>query len=169
MPFTPFHFGPGFLIKTFFTRHFNFLAFVLSQVFIDFETAYNILNNQPRLHTYLHTFIGSLFVIPVALLILKFCHWYVMKFWPSAIFERIFVEKVSLKVTMLSLFIGVWSHVLLDSIMHADARPFWPISKTNPFLDFIEVGPLHFLCLVSAAIGLVWFNRSEFKKIFVKR
>ena len=38
MPFTPFHFGPGALLKSFLRHRFSFVTFVASQVVIDFET-----------------------------------------------------------------------------------------------------------------------------------
>ena len=66
MPFTPFHFGPGYLVKSFFVKRFHFLAFVVSQVLIDCETAYNIFAVNARLHSFLHTYLGSLVVIPLS-------------------------------------------------------------------------------------------------------
>ncbi len=40
MPFTPFHFGPGLFAKSLLPRHFSWLAFVASQVLIDCETLF---------------------------------------------------------------------------------------------------------------------------------
>jgi membrane-bound metal-dependent hydrolase YbcI (DUF457 family) len=53
--------------------------------------------------------------------------------------------------------IGGWSHVFLDSLMHADLRPLAPFSDTNAMLDLISVDKLHIACLWSfvAAAG-VW-------------
>jgi hypothetical protein len=39
MPFTPFHFGPGALLKSIFPRSVSLSAFVASQVLIDSSTA----------------------------------------------------------------------------------------------------------------------------------
>jgi membrane-bound metal-dependent hydrolase YbcI (DUF457 family) len=47
------------------------------------------------------------------------------------------------------------SHVLLDGVMHRDARPFWPITGSNPLLGVVGVGGLHLACLVVGFFGLV--------------
>ena len=154
MPFTPFHFGPGYLLKSFLTRNFHFLAFVVSQVLIDCETAYNIFQGNARLHTFLHTYIGSLTVMPLAFATV----WALTKY-----FGKYFKEPFSFKVVLLSLFAGCWSHVLFDSIMHSDARPLWPFFNRNIFVDLIDVDYLHIGCVVAGMIGLVWANKKEFR------
>jgi len=48
--------------------------------------------------------------------------------------------------------------VLLDSIMHADVEPFFPITTNNAILGLITVEALHQLCLYSGLIGgIVYF------------
>jgi hypothetical protein len=39
MPFTPYHFGPGALVKAIMPRHFSFTVFCFAQIVTDFETA----------------------------------------------------------------------------------------------------------------------------------
>lgn len=56
---------------------------------------------------------------------------------------------------MTGAFIGAYSHVLLDSIMHSDIQPFAPVSDQNGFLYVVSVGHLHVLCLISEPLGLV--------------
>src|SRR6218665_2004889 len=62
MPFTPFHFGLGYGLAAAERRptRFCFLAFVLTQVVIDTETLLNMARGAPRLHTFFHSFAGSL-------------------------------------------------------------------------------------------------------------
>ena len=36
--------------------------------------------------------------------------------------------------------IGAWSHLLLDSFMHEDIKPFSPFTDANPLLGVISVG-----------------------------
>jgi hypothetical protein len=43
-----------------------------------------------------------------------------------------------------------WS---LDSIMHADMRPFAPWSDASPLLGILSIGGLHVACLVSGMLG----------------
>ena len=65
--------------------------------------------------------------------------------------------KISWWVAALSSFIGTFSHVLLDSIMHGDVEPFYPFTKSNDFLGLISVAALHKVCLYSALVGGVLF------------
>lgn len=165
MPFTPFHFGPGYLVKSFITKRFHFLSFVASQVLIDVETAYNIFQQNHRLHTFMHTYLGSLTVIPLG----YFCVYVSSKIARKIqipVLHKVFGEDWKPKVVVFSLFVGAWSHVLFDSIMHSDVRPFWPFSNKNAFNDLIDVGYLHMLCIVCASVGLIWANREEVKKGF---
>lgn len=53
----------------------------------------------------------------------------------------------------LSAFIGSFSQVLLDSIMHSDVQPFYPVTLSNPFLSVISLSVLHKLCLYSGLAG----------------
>jgi membrane-bound metal-dependent hydrolase YbcI (DUF457 family) len=158
MPFTPFHFGPGYLIKSFFVKRFHFLAFVVSQVLIDCETAYNIFAVNARLHSFLHTYLGSLVVIPLSLLV-------VWGLYQLSFLKKYLIEEFNVKVVLASLLVGTWSHVLLDSIMHSDVRPFWPVDSKNIFDELIGVRALHILCFVCGAVGMFWTNRAEFKKL----
>jgi membrane-bound metal-dependent hydrolase YbcI (DUF457 family) len=47
------------------------------------------------------------------------------------------------------------SHPLLDGVMHADVQPLWPFSSANPFLERVDIGLLHALCLAAGALGLL--------------
>jgi len=49
MPFTPFHFGPGLLIKVCVPRWFWFTSFVLANVLIDCEVLYYMRVGEPPL------------------------------------------------------------------------------------------------------------------------
>ena len=66
-----------------------------------------------------------------------------------------------------SAFIGCFSHVLLDSIMHYAVQPFGPLMLDNPFLVFISVPLIHKLCLYSGLLGAViyysvnWFLKRK--------
>ena len=54
-------------------------------------------------------------------------------------------------------FIGSYSHVVLDSIMHTDIEPLSPFSQSNELLGFISVGALHKFCIYSGLVGAVLF------------
>ena len=57
--------------------------------------------------------------------------------------------------------VGTYSHVLLNSVMHADMRPFAPISEANMALRLISVGGLHVLGVVSGVFGTLLLGVSH--------
>ena len=75
MPFTPLHFGPGFLIKSILRKHFSFLVFIISQIIIDLETLWNMMRDEPRLHYIFHSFIGSLIPAMITILLARPLFW----------------------------------------------------------------------------------------------
>ena len=56
-------------------------------------------------------------------------------------------------VALVSAFIGTFSHVLLDGIMHADVEPFWPLTRANGLLGLMSVQAMHWFCLGSGVAG----------------
>lgn len=146
MPVTPFHFGPGILLKSIFRRNFNLTTFVLVQICIDFEVIWNLFfNNDERLHTFFHTYLGSSTTILIIFIGMYFIYHILKKNFP-------------IKVILISAAIGAWSHVFLDSIMHADLIPFYPFSLNNSMLFQISLLSLHLGCILSAILGgMIYF------------
>ena len=58
-------------------------------------------------------------------------------------------------VSFLSAFIGTYSHILFDAVMHADMNPLWPLASGNAMLEFMSIGWLHILCVASGRVGIV--------------
>ena len=56
-------------------------------------------------------------------------------------------------VVFLSAFIGAYSHVLLDGVMHADLQPFAPFLASNTFLNILSIEALHDFRLYSGLVG----------------
>jgi membrane-bound metal-dependent hydrolase YbcI (DUF457 family) len=170
MPFTPLHFGPGFLIKSIVRRHFSFLVFMLSQIIIDLETLWNMMRDEPRLHYIFHSFMGSLIPAMITILLARPLFW-VVKFFtgpPRYIGqEASSVNYPDFPVILISTLVGVWSHVFLDAIMHWDVTPFIPWSQINPFRPLVSVDALHLGCVLSGILGgiiylaLKWKNKSS--------
>jgi hypothetical protein len=152
VPITPFHFGPGLLIKSAIPRRFSFYIFIVSQIFIDIETAWNILRGNERLHVALHTYIGSLVVVLFCLILRRPLFWNRAQL--LALFKIRFHE-IDRVTVILSSLIGVWSHVLLDSIMHADMTPLAPLSKANEVLGIISLVHLHLGCYLAGILGFL--------------
>lgn len=59
------------------------------------------------------------------------------------------------RVAFLSAFLGTYSHVFLDSIMHSDVLPLSPFSTANPMLHLVSLPWLHLLCLALGVIGAI--------------
>jgi hypothetical protein len=157
MPLTPFHVGPGILFKSILWRYFSLFVFIWSQILIDSETALNILADHERLHTFFHTFIGSLVIVGILAFITKPLFKVTMWFWSPSYFTKNLVDQFPLSITIVSALIGVWSHVFLDSIMHQDITPFSPFSNANPFLGMVSLTQLHLGCIFSGLLGIIFW------------
>ena len=60
---------------------------------------------------------------------------------------------VSWGIAIISALMGTFSHVFLDSIMHADVEPYFPITGANGMYGFISMNNLEKFCLYS---GFGW-------------
>lgn len=157
MPLTPFHFGPGILIKSILWRRFSLFVFVYSQILIDCETLWNILAGHERLHTFFHTYLGSLIIVAILTFTAKPLFEVSMKLWSSHSQKGVQLPHV---LALFSALIGVWSHVFLDSIMHQDITPFAPFSDANPLLQIVSLDILHLGCIYSGILGgFIWMIR----------
>ena len=58
---------------------------------------------------------------------------------------------------LLSALAGTWSHVVLDSVMHADITPWAPWSDANGLYAWVSLSTLHGLCVAGMVVGAaVW-------------
>jgi len=73
-----------------------------------------------------------------------------------------------LKQAIVSAAIGVWSHVFLDSIMHADMTPLRPFSDQNPSLHVISVLTLHIVCLAGFVLAAIIYGMRRFVQLVLK-
>ena len=147
MPFTPFHFGVGLVAKAGLGNRFYLTLFVALQVLIDVETLYNLMHGRYPVHRFLHTYVGAgVVAVTASGLVLVLLAW-----WGRRRSVQLgWKQYVAVVVTS---FFATSSHVLLDSIMHEDSRPFWPFSMTNPCLDFVTIGTLHGICVACGIVG----------------
>lgn len=157
MPVTHFHFGPGGLITLASRGRASFLAFCAANVAIDVESLVNMLTGAPRIHTFLHTYIGATLA---ALLVTA-------AFVPARAVARALPpwrllawRDLGLSAVLLGALLGAWSHVALDSIMHGDITPLAPFSDANALYRVLSLWWLHLLCAVAGALALlVWLMR----------
>jgi len=118
-----------------------------SQVLMDIEPLVRMMRGDAVLHGLSHTVMGAFAVAllsavigrPISNLVLRRCG---MGDYP-----------IGSITAFVSAFIGTYSHIGLDAVMHRDMGPFWPISSDNSLLGIIPVGTLHLLCLLSGLLG----------------
>lgn len=152
MPFTPYHMGPGLLIKSLLQSGFSLMIFGWAQILMDIQPLIVLLMGQGHLHGFSHTYLGATliaflsaisgkYLIDNGLIIIKTYH----SFVPVAFTWR---------VVFTSAFLGTYTHVLLDSIMHADMKPLFPFVIENKMLGIITLEQLHQFCWYSGLIGV---------------
>jgi hypothetical protein len=158
MPFTPFHMGPGLLVKSLAGRRFSLVVFGTSQVAIDIEPLVHILRGDSVLHGFTHTLLGATLVgaaaaipgRPLANWVLKVVRGEITDAWEL----RWLGSTLSWPVAVMSALIGTWSHLVLDGVMHRDMHPFSPLTESNPLLGTVGLPTLHWFCVVSGFAGI---------------
>jgi hypothetical protein len=156
MPVTPYHFGPGIFIKSFLQRRFSLIVFIWTQILIDIQPLMVLITGKGILHGFSHTYLGASFIAIIGS-ITGMC--IIKLVFPNTIFNpRLW------KITFFSAFIGSYSHVLLDSIMHNDLNPFYPFCLNNSLYKIISLNKLHNFCIFSVILGLGAFILSLLKK-----
>ena len=59
MPFTPFHMGPGILIKALLQGSFSLMVFGWAQILMDIQPLVALITSKGQLHGFSHTYIGA--------------------------------------------------------------------------------------------------------------
>lgn len=151
MPFTPFHMGPGLLIKAILQGSFSLMVFGWAQIVMDIQPLINLLNNERDIHGFSHTYLGAGLLTILSAVTGK----YLSEFGLIALrfASRANPVKISWSVTWVSAFIGTFSHVFLDSFMHVDMYPFYPLTNDNFFLHMISSGDIYKYCTYSGMLG----------------
>jgi len=150
VPVTPFHFGPGAALHALAPRQVSFLSFCAANVFIDCESLYNLVLGRYPVHALFHSYLGAtlmaLALIGVFAAVRRLAH-------RVAVPDLFGWKSLTVGAVALGALLGAWSHVALDSIMHADIRPLAPISDGNSLLHLVSLEVLHLACLVLGGVG----------------
>lgn len=158
MPFTPFHLGPAAALKIVLPTSFSFTVFGFTQVLIDTEPLYYMTQGLWPIHRVFHTYLGATGVAIVGSLVGKPACEGVLRLWNWRLDaeQRKWLEaepKIAWRAAVTGAFVGAYSHVFLDSIMHGDIRPFAPFSDYNGLLGVLSLSQLHWLCVGLGMIG----------------
>ena len=168
MPFTPFHMGPGLLIKAAAPRRVSLVAFGTVQLAIDLETLYYMTNGEAPLHRTLHTFLfGTLFSMAIGGLVFSI-GWLTHRLVARRAISMsigaalpLFEPETSAAGVFGGAIVGAVTHVILDGIMHGDAQPFAPFTDANPMVGLIRWDPLHLMCVVMGVAGGIWLVANQ--------
>jgi len=151
MPFTPFHLGPGLLVGLLLLRYVDFPTFLMASVIVDVEPFLVLWWNLPYpLHGFFHSFVGGTLVALVLTVVMRKVR---KSLSPALLFFQI-NQAVSFKKIGLAAVSGIYLHILLDSLMHRDIRPFYPFDL-NPFLGMTSSVGVYMLCMGSFMGGVV--------------
>lgn len=163
MPFTPFHMGPGLVIKAAGGRHFSVLVFGVAQVAMDIEPLLGIIRGWTVLHGWTHTYLGATLIgIAVFLLAPPLCQWILRRWNRELEFHQLHwlrsPEPITRSAALTGAFVGTYSHVLFDGIMHADLLPLRPWSADNVLLGLLSIDALYWACFGSGLLGVaMWW------------
>lgn len=167
MPITPFHFGPGALLKAVFPRHFSFSIFCCANVLIDCEPIFYFLTTGIPAHRGAHSYGGAVVIATLTTLIAGPIRRFIPRLIPNvasnpvssgrAHFYWITQTYLTWPILFCSAALGTFSHILLDSLMHADIQPFRPFSAANPLLGQISLRHLHYFCMLCGLIAVLCF------------
>ncbi|SFM70283.1 hypothetical protein [Methanolobus profundi] len=159
MPFTPFHFGPAFLLGEIFERKVNLFSILLGSVIIDVRATYCLFTGCRPLHGPLHNFLTATLIALLISWIL-----FSQRNWLTRVTDKLRIEQTYSFISIIAgSIIGTWSHVFLDSFLYTDIIPFWPLSA-NPLLGMVGSGTIYTLCVISFLPAIVMFTYRYWKR-----
>jgi len=171
MPLTPFHIVAGASVKFIFSKYFSWSVFTLTNIIIDTEVLYYLFTTGEFSHKFFHTIFGAtLIAILCATLGKPICE-LGLRIWNNNLQNEQSMEslrwlntgiKINIVSSMNGAFIGAYTHLLLDSVMHTDIVPLAPFTNINNLLGIISIGNLQYICLGSFAIGLIIYLVRKF-------
>jgi len=159
MPFTPFHWGVSVLFQTLFI-FLDPVALFIGSIAPDIEgiTALFIL---PGLGLPLHGTLHSFFGATILGLITGISSWASFKHFIPRILEitstDLSLPQYSLKTSILSAFIGTYSHIILDSPLYGEMELFFPFKLGNPWYNIVPGNLVYFFCVFSFFLGISIF------------
>lgn len=153
MPFTPLHLGPNSWIGILLLRVVDFPALLISGVIVDIEPIFILFFNlNYPFHGFFHSFLGSSILAVLTAVILYLFKGKIKKIMAI---PKLVQDSSFLKILLTSFF-GVWLHVLLDSPLYRDIKPFYPLGN-NPFYGWFSLRQIYLFCGLSFLIGILFY------------
>ena len=166
MPVTPLHMGPGMALKAIAGDRFSLTMFGVAQVAIDIEPLVGMIRGAPELHGWTHTYVGATLIAAAVLVLARPMCIRIVRWWNAELRRNgldwlATQDRIGWDAAAAGAFVGTWSHVALDSIMHLDMQPLRPFDGGNRLLLATDVGTLYLACFVAGLAGLAtWTARA---------
>jgi len=157
--------GPAAAIKAVADERFSLITFGIAQVAMDIEPLVRILRGDSMVHGFTHTYLGAALIGALVLVFSRPASGRLLDFWrreakSEGIRWLAGGPTIGWLPAATGAFIGTFSHVALDSLMHTDIRPFAPFSDSNGLLGIVSLGSLHRWCVLAGTFGLAaWIAR----------
>jgi hypothetical protein len=148
------------VVKAVLGRHFSLTVFGFAQVAMDVEPLVRMLRGDLIKHDLSHTYFGATAIGVFSLLVGRpVCQW-LLGWWPTEGTHPFLgwlrgPRVISWTAATTGAFVGTSTHVLFDSVMHADMRPLAPFADENALLGLVSMEALHLLCVGAGVVGLV--------------
>lgn len=155
MPFTLFHLGPGLGLGLPLRKYLHAPTFILANIIVDIEPFLVIFYGlRYPSHGYLHTF---LLAIPMGLafgyvmfLLERFLH----PLYKIFLLET--AKSLKLKSFVVAGMLGTGLHVILDTPLYSDIKPFYPIT-VNPICSLATTLEIYSLCVWIGSFGIIYY------------
>lgn len=153
MPFTPFHWGPSSWIGLLLFKVFDFPTLLIASVIVDIEPFCVFVFNAPwPLHGFLHSFLGGLIIAILSGITIYFFRNPIRRI--MVVLKL--VQDSSFKKILWTSFFGVYFHLLLDSFLYGEMKPFYPL-QNNPFFGLFSSQQIYLFCSLSFLVGISFY------------
>ena len=155
MPFTPFHLGPALGFGLPLRKYLHVPTFLVANILVDVEPFLVLsLGLDYPLHGYLHTFIVA-FILGLALgYAMLLLERILRPLYTTLLLESNAIPK--LNSFIVAGVLGTMLHVLLDSPLYDDIRPFYPLSA-NPLYHSASSLEVYSFCVWAGILGIVFY------------
>lgn len=150
MPFTPLHLGPAILIGIIGWKYLDFPTLLLGSIIVDTRTAlvyFGVLDGP--LHGVLHTFTGGTLLAFILIGTVTPFRKYIGFYMNQTGFPQVSDDSTIVGAG----FLGIYLHLLLDSVLYSDMEPFSPLVQ-NPLLGIASNETVYAFCGLTGITGL---------------
>jgi hypothetical protein len=156
-------------VKAIAGNRFSLTMFGVAQIAMDIEPLVGIIRGSAELHGWTHTYVGATLVGTAVLLLARPLCIRIVRWWNAELAHRLdwlaSSNGIGWGPAAAGAFVGTWSHVALDSIMHLDMAPLRPFAQGNGLLLATDVDSLYLACLAAGVAGMaVWIASAYLRR-----